>query len=648
MRTINLLVCLAAAAIAGWGSAVAAPPPATPDPAVRTWAVPAGHEPKLTRDQEIALLRRHVKYVFVLYQENRSFDSYFGTFPGAEGLYSNPADQTPGFEQALINTDGTLTTVHPFRLGPADFAADTDDIDHSHNGIVNKMDITAAGVPKMDKFAVSEEMRRTKTGNPSLAAKQFGELTMAYEDGDTIPFLWRYANRFVLCDHIFQQMTGPSTPGNLAIIGAQTGATQLMRHPEQAAQGKSGPGVPVMNDADPLWGSKDGPASGAMLPANPKDHGAAQYNLTYATVPLTLARGDVADQVSTDADPAGDLDDVKEDVGAINAGGGAAVAWGWYQEGYDREPTDVPSTASADPVDAEGRHASYVTHHNGPQYFGYIANNPRMRSSMHGLDDFRKALDTRSLPAGGGLFYIKGGYQNILGLHPADPDPKVQASFVGDDDHPAYSDSQISEAMIADDINRIARSPYWSRCAIIITWDDSEGDYDHVPPPIRSTGPDGVAASDGPRVPLIVISPYARVHTIDTNPGDHASVVKFADMVFGLKPLADLPDELEGRKIGERQGLRNEGPFDDLTEGITDLLGAFDPARLDGKAPALPADYAVIPDKVVMTIPPPMGWHDIGVTPSDYQLGITNVLPPRDFNPRPRTNPTPDAATDVK
>src|SRR5580698_10506545 len=62
------------------------------------------HEPTLSQAREIALLRKHVKYVFVLFQENRSFDSYFGTFPGANGLFSQPAAQTTGFYQPIENT----------------------------------------------------------------------------------------------------------------------------------------------------------------------------------------------------------------------------------------------------------------------------------------------------------------------------------------------------------------------------------------------------------------------------------------------------------------------------------------------------------------------------------------------------------------
>src|ERR1035438_10618063 len=81
-----------------------------------------------------------------------------------------------------------------------------------------------------------------------------------------------------------------------------------------------------------------------------------------------------------------------------------AVAFGWYQEGFDKEETDA-----AGPVTANGSHASYVTHHNGPQYFGYVANTPAIRSELHGLGDFFTAIQNTSLPKSGGVFYVKGG-----------------------------------------------------------------------------------------------------------------------------------------------------------------------------------------------------------------------------------------------
>jgi phospholipase C len=613
----------------------------TPDPAIAQYAVPSKMEPRLSAAKTIALLRQHVKYVFVIYQENRAFDSFFGTFPGADGLFSQPSSKMLGFNQPIMNIDGTMDTIHPFRIEPDIYSEDLGDTGHSHTGIVAKMDIVDNS-PKMDNFALVEEKSHNRGGgNPTLAAKQYGELTMAYVDGDTIPFLWRYANRFVLCDHIFQFMAADSTPGNLAIIGAQTGATQWMLHPDEAiAAGGSGPGVPVMNDTNPFWGSGlPGDTSGLPTYGKGRGNAVSQLNLTYATIPLTLSGKALATITPTDRDPKGDLGDVTDDVAAITAGGKDEVGWGWYQEGFVGA-TPVDEDDSTGPVDAAGRNLSYVTHHNGPQYFGYISNNPQMAAHMHGMLDFFKAVTSGSLSDAGGLYYVKGGSRNSFGLMPVDPDPQVQKSFQGDDDHPNDSDSQIAEAMAAKAINAIANSKYWNQCAIIITWDDSEGQYDHIAPPILAVGPDGVMTSSGPRVPFILISPYAKTHAIDHSVGSQASVVKFADTVFGVTPLADLPDELKARKIGEAKGLKNQGPFDDLTPDVCDLTSAFDPARLAGKAAPLPPSYAIIPDDMVNTLPATTGygWHEVGVIPTDYAQGIVNTVP-SDFSPRPKNPP---------
>ncbi len=602
-------------------------------------------QPSADLTTEINQLRSKVKYVFVLYQENRSFDSYFGTFPGADGLYSQSPAGTPGFTQPITNTDGTVGTIQPFRIGPAQYAADTDDIDHSHPLIVAKMDVNG-GQPQMDRFAQVEEAKYLALSSKytALQAKQMGELAMAYEDCDIVPLLWNYANKFTLFDHIFQDMTGPSTPGNLSIIAAQTGITQYILHPSDAytGNGAGGPGVPVLNDADPFWGSQLDTTTNKM-PVNPGDFTngkeySTQMNLTFASLPLTLAGSSLPSVVKADTQPSTDLVDVQHDITAIGAAQQQAVPWGWYEEGYDREPTDP----NAGPATANGTHASYITHHNGPQYFGYIANNTNMRSDLHGLDDLMVALDKHTLPSQGGVFYVKGGYENIMGLKPSDPDPKVQKNFLGDDDHPAYSDSQISEAMLAQVINDIASGPYWSQSAIIITWDDSEGDYDHVPPPVLKAGPDNQLTGLGPRVPLLVISPYARTHSISHEQGSQSSVVKFVDTLFNLIPLGELPDELNARQMGATSnGLANAGPLDAITPGIGNLLSAFDPARLAGRAAPLPPSYVEVPQNWISTLPQQngLGCAAIGIVPTDEELGITNHIP-ADFNPRPLTNPT--------
>ena len=367
---------------------------------VRTSQTEAQSMPAARESATIAALRKRVKYVFVLYQENRSFDSYFGTFPGADGIYSNPPSATLGFQQEIEKIDGTNGPISPFRIGPDQFAADTDDVDHSHQRLIAKIHVGSSG-PRMDKFAMTEEQKHIPAGAtlPTLAAKQYGELTMAYEDCDTVPLLWNYANRFVLYDHVFQSNLGPSTPGNITIIGAQTGETQYGLHPNEAytGTGNAGVGVPVENDADPAWGPYD-PGDGAT-PAN------TQLNLTFATVPLTLAGRSATQVAESDPTRATDFRDLGQDVRQLTAGPKSSSPWGWFEEGYDREPGSPSATASL---------TSYIAHHNGPQYFGYLANSSERRN-LHGLGDFMQDVSAGTLPAAGGVYYVKGGYQNILG-----------------------------------------------------------------------------------------------------------------------------------------------------------------------------------------------------------------------------------------
>jgi len=569
-----------------------------------------------THDQLVSLLRRHVKYVFVLFQENRSFDSYFGSFPGADGLFAKNGAPVTGFSQKLMNLDGTMGSITPFRIDPSWWSSDLDDVDHGHVRMAEKMD-AVAGRAQMDRFALIEEQKYIPKGQtlPTLKAKQYGELAMAYEDCNTIPFLWNYANRFVLFDHFFQHTIGPSTPNAIAMIAGQSGETQWVKHPDESTANPklaaAGEGEPLVTDADPAFGV-----------VNPKDKPSAALNQTYASLPLTFLGRDARSATAQDSAAATDLADVQKDIPAIAKRNGIDVPWGWYQEGYDREPPD-----------------SYIGHHNGPQYFGYVMNNPALSAHLRGLQDFFDDIGAGKLSETGGVYYVRGGFQNIAGLKPADPNPQVQHNFAGDDDHPGYSDSALSEALVARTVNAIAGSRYWANSVILITYDESEGDYDHVAPKFVEYDPSGLPLSPGPRIPLIVISPFARTHVVDHDAGDHNSVIKLIDEIYGLPKLADLPDEAEARVAGLAMFKQAYlGPADDHTPGIGDLVSAFDPARLTGRAPPVEARDAMIPDAIINKIPHygNQGCKAIGMVPTDQ--GRPNPVP-ADFNPRPSTNP---------
>ena len=531
-----------------------------------------------SRQQLIANLRKHIQHVFVIYQENRSFDSYFGSFPGADNLATAEA-RAHGFRQwdAIGHT-----WITPFLLK----AADSADADHSRDALLTKVDHG-----RMDKFVSWEEQNlvNVKLTSPQFA-RQIGILTMAYEDCTTIPFLWMYAHRFALYDHIFQAMYGPSTPGNIALIAGQTGQTQAARHPDEAFKSAYGPGEPVVNDENPAFGPYAYPRQA---------HGAHQLDQTYATLMLTMS-GRNASSVKIDTD------DIKDDINELAKLNRKAVPWAWYQEGFGNGEGDD--------------HPAYVTHHNSPQYFGYIRKNPSMWSGEHDLVDFFDSIEKRDLPPQSVVF-VKGGRKNPFGWKPANP---AAQEILGDDDHPGYSDSQLSESLVAKVVNAIARSPYWKDSVIMVLWDDSEGFYDHVPPPQFETCPDKEPCGDGPRVPFILISPYAKSGRIISNPGDHASFAKFLDLLFNLPPLASLPDE---------KPYMPEGPRD-TNPRLTDLLGGFDPARLSGAKPPIPASQAEIPDNIVNHFPPAMSCKDTGVTP--VIIPGASLTPPNGF-----TNPLP-------
>jgi phospholipase C len=624
-------------------------------------------EPKLSHAEKLRLLQQNIKYVFVLFQENRSFDFHFGTFPGANGLFSQSAHQTPGFKQAIVNTDGSVGTISPFLIPQTVtdvngntvplYPMDTDSVDHSHTGMDNSLDVNAKGVAGNDRYALNEEGLTTKDGqivslstgapataNPTLAAKQSGELAMSHIDCDTVPFLWQYADRFTLFDNFYQSTIGPSTPNAIAMIAGQSGETQWALHPNEGSNNtgssvvaNSG-GVPIVGDSGPFAGSNLD-TSPVKPPYNPADASPATpaLNQTYASLPLSFMGDQIEQAIQTDENPALDLADVQHDIQTI-ASGPRPVNWGWYQEGYDTEPTDTSGTAS---------HVSYIVHHNGPQYFGYIGDNTQQTSKLHGLGDFYSDVSAHRLPASGGVFYVRGGFDNIVGQKPVDPNSTVQKNFLGDDDHPGYSDAQISESLVAKEVNAIASSPYWKNSAIIITYDETDGLYDQMQPHIRSFDPEGNPLAAGPRIPAIVISPFSRVHAISHAYSEHSSVIKFIDELFNLTPLADLPDEVRGRKLGMQEfGQKDLGPADDKVAEITDMFTAFDNGRLTGQTDPLPAEYAEIPASTVQSLPHygGQGCYTLNIVPTDYVGGKLIDPPPADFNPRPGTTPgTPTA-----
>jgi phospholipase C len=677
------------------------------------------HENQLSTAQKIALLRQKVKYVFVIYHENESFDHYFGTFPGAIGLFSapdgfKPAKKTKSFVQQYLDTSLNVTTISPFLMPQAVmttsgsvvpiYPADEISVDHSHQGMANSLHTDpSTGIAANDRYALDQESLTTDdSGNivtssgaaptaVTLAQKQKAETDIGHIDCDTIPFMWSWAKNFVLFDNFHQTIVGPSTPNAIALIAGQSGETQWALHNDEGATVKyanpafpnvlgasygsnvtpsvSNAFVPVVSDPGPFPGSALDKS--ADKPPYNFDESATNpaLNLTFATQPLSFMGSNIEAIIANDQNPAADLLDVQDDIKTI-ASSDPAVNWGWYQQGFNAndasDPYEPQGTATPNPTHDPGLNTGYVLHHNGPQYFGYLADNTQvLNNNLHGAKDFFDAVEGRKLPAGGGVFYLRGGYNNNDGLVPVDPTPAIQKAFLGNDDHPAYSDQQISEAFAARAISDIANSPYWGESAIIITYDETDGFYDHMSPENRSTFADGSPLAAGPRIPAILISAYARSGKISHRYSEQGSVIKFVNALFGLVPLASLPDEANGRALGE-QNLHqaNLGPSDDPANNVGDLLEAFDYDTLAGKKAPLPTSMAAFSAEEISALPhlatanyAPNGYTNgacaaLGILPTDfktfedYQAGNPIDPYPVDVNPRPTQSPgTPTSGT---
>jgi phospholipase C len=102
-----------------------------------------------------------------------------------------------------------------------------------------------------------------------------------------------------------------------------------------------------------------------------------------------------------------------------------------------------------------------------------------------------------------------------------------------DDEHPGVGSVCVGENWTVEKVNALMKSDYWSSTAILFTMDDFGGWYDHVAPPRQYGGDEAHPYGLGFRLPLIVISPYARPHYVFHETAEQASIPRFIERVFG-------------------------------------------------------------------------------------------------------------------
>jgi phospholipase C len=439
-------------------------------------------------DQDDFKTATPIKHVVVIFQENVSFDHYFGTYPHAKknndgtSYFRGGKEDTPrvnGLEQAGLLTNNP-NAANPFRIDRSN--AVTCDEDHGYGDEQLAFD---GGL--MDRFA-----------KVSCLDKNIGaNSTMGYFDGNTVTAFWNYAQNFAMSDNSFGTTFGPSTPGLLNLVAGNTFEGTI-------TNGKSAKG----NIAAAA-------ASGAVI-GDPDPAGDVCSNPGRA-------------QITMSGQNVGDL---------LNKAG---VTWGSFMGGF--------ANCAAVSTGLAGSTADYIPHHAFFQYWQSTLNanhTPRTSVALIGhqgdaanheydLADFWDAVKAHNMPA-----------LSIL---------KARAF---QDGHAGYSNPLDEQQFLVSTINALQQTDEWKETAIIIAYDDSDGWYDHVMGPIvnqsnvaddQLLGPGNcgtpsvkqVGGSDqngrcgyGPRLPLLVISPFAKKNYVDHAVTDQSSILRFIEDNWNL------------------------------------------------------------------------------------------------------------------
>jgi phospholipase C len=502
-----------------------------------------------------------IKHIVVIFQENVSFDHYFGTYPKAQNLTGEtpfvakkdtpkvnnlitPLDVNNHFAPLagidLINhnpnnnptapnngkQNGTGAS-NPFRLAPSQALT----ADQGHN---ESPEESAYDNGKMDGFPAW-----VGAAGPPPVGIGSKALVMGYFDGNTTTALWNYAQNFALNDNNYTTQFGPSTPGAINLISGQTNGMAATLNV-------------VDGSNNLLHGTHEAFGDAAHLVSNITEIGDGDPLLDVCSNPsldqITLAGKNIGDLLNAKGITWGSFMG-GFDLGVVNANGTRGCA-------RETNPT-APGTPAFTSVD-------YIPHHAWFQYYASTRNPSHARPSSvaaighslipntskqdpanHNYDihDFFDALNAHNLPA---VSFLKA--------------PAFQ------DGHAGYSDPLDEQHFLVQVINALQKSPEWSDTAVVILYDDSDGWYDHQMPPVVNAsfnpavdtlnGPGVCNTSNGfqqgkpapapmlngnfgqpvwgrcgygTRMPLLLVSPFAKRNYIDHTLTDQTSVLRFIE-----------------------------------------------------------------------------------------------------------------------
>ena len=425
-----------------------------------------------------------IKHIVIIMQENRSFDNYFGTYPGANGIPKNvcmpldPQHPNHGCVKPFLTTN-------PITVN---------DIPHGYQSSVAAYDNG-----KMDGFMVAENENND---------------TMSYYNNNTIPYYWDFAKHYVLADNFFSSIFSYSLPNHWYAIAGQAPTTSIyygmQKSPNPAnANNKLIPNSTTNINAGldpngnnpyaiPNINNKNTTINNAMVQSDSQ-----HFNPnTHQMKKIFLNKGQKGGGLKSPA-PNGSVENeyLKESNLTKTVGdlfmNNTNITWKYYDHpialgGYKNAVNNGQVNDYWNPFAAKG--SSYTQN-----YYSHFVNRGQIFND----------LKNNSLP-------------QVSWVIPSSPISE----------HPP-ANITLGMNWVTDVVDSIMKSPFWNSTAIVVTWDDYGGFYDHVsPPPVDKYGL-------GFRMPAIIISPYAKPGFVDHGKYQFESMLKFIEWRFNIPSLTD-------------------------------------------------------------------------------------------------------------
>jgi phospholipase C len=455
-----------------------------------------------------------IQHIVVLFPENHSFDNYFGVYPKA----LNPAGE-PAFvpKPGTPSVNGLTATLrkhntnlyNPYRIDRLKAHA----CSSSHAYTAEQL---AADRGKMDRY-----VQETGPAKPTKDCP--AKSPMGYYDGNTVTALWNYAQNFSLSDNTFGTTYGPSTVGAINLVSGQTHGAIVYGTSKYVANGT------LLGDTDPYY-----------------------EDCSKSVNRVALTGQNIGDLMTA-----------------------ANITWGWFEGGFTPSSVSVGGKATCATKhknrvgDSE---ADYEPHHEPFQYYLSTSNPhhlpPTSVAAIGYTDQANHQYDLTSFWAAA----ANGTMPAVSFLKP----PAYQ------DGHPGSSDPLAEQTWLVTTLNRLQKLPDWQTGSILVVlaWDDSGGWYDHVyQAPINSSRAtaDGLNGAGkcgttvptagafknrcgyGPRLPLLVISPYARENYVDHSLNDQTSIIRLIEQRFALGSVDGPVPPATGQQSYDEMNAVNTG-----------------------------------------------------------------------------------------